>query len=187
LTSFGNEGGTGAKAQGEVHADTLQRRTIELCRAVASVVNRQIVRPLVLWNFGPDAPIPTWNFDIEEQEDLAARGAIDALLQRMGKLFTAAYVADRYDVPAVDGEPEILQPNPNADQVAAQIRDVSTFGEGLAALKAAAFGEAITMSPEMARDHAEFDKLMGDLKRKAKPAFKTRIVEVADAAGRGRR
>ena len=187
LTSFGNEGGTGAKAQGEVHADTLQRRTIELCRAVASVVNRQIVRPMVLWNYGPDAPMPEWNLDLEEEEDLVSRLTVDAGLQRMGKEITAAYVVDRYDIPAVDGEPDVLVPNVNAPQVALQSRDVSNFAEGLRALQTAALAEAMTMSPEMTHDHAELDKVTRDLRRRATRVFKTRIVEVVDAAKRGRR
>jgi phage gp29-like protein len=37
LTSFGNEGGTGSKAQGSTHADTLDKRSVELCRSLQSV------------------------------------------------------------------------------------------------------------------------------------------------------
>ena len=33
LTSFGNEGGGGSKAQGDTHADTLEKRSVELCRS----------------------------------------------------------------------------------------------------------------------------------------------------------
>jgi phage gp29-like protein len=164
LTSFGNEGGTGAKAQGEVHADTLEKRTVELCRAVASVINRQLVRPLVLWNFGPDAPMPTWSFDLEQEEDLAKRLAIDSGLQRMGKQFTVGYVADRYDVPMAVGEdPEqVLTPNTNAPQVNMTDR-VSSFAENEHELR-------------------EFDKLFAQLKEGVEPLLAERARDIAAAA-----
>src|ERR1039458_4388469 len=89
LTSFGaSESGKGSQAQGEVHADTLEQRIIELCRGLASVINRQLVRPLVLWNYGPDAPMPTWGFDLEEEEDLSKRIVIDSALQRIDRKST---------------------------------------------------------------------------------------------------
>jgi phage gp29-like protein len=207
LTSFGNEGGTGAKAQGEVHAETLLQRIIELCRALEAVVNRQLVRPLVLWNFGPDVPMPYWGFDLEEEEDLVARTVIDSALQRMGKQFPTSYVVDRYSVPAVDGEPEILVPNVNAPQVALQARDVSNFAEGrlatwwadfvegtkrqprleevMAAAKAANrvsnYGE---MSPEMSRDFHEVDRLIEDLVHQSKSeVLASRVREILAASG----
>jgi phage gp29-like protein len=175
LTSFGNEGGTGAKAQGEVHADTLEQRIIELARAVESVVNRQLVRPLVLWNYGPDAPMPTWGFDLEEEEDLSMRIVIDSALQRMGKQIPTQYVVDRYDIPAIDGEAATMVPNVNAPQVALQARDVSTFAE------------ALSMLPEMAHDHSEFDTLYEQLKKEAMGPLAVRSREVADTLKRGRR
>jgi phage gp29-like protein len=78
LTSFGNEGGTGSKAQGDTHADTLDQRSVELCRSLQSVINDQLVRPLVMWNFGPNAPMPRWQFDLEEAEDLELALTIDS-------------------------------------------------------------------------------------------------------------
>lgn len=166
LTSFGNEGGTGSRAQGNVHADTLDTRVIELCRAVAAVVNRQLVRPLVLWNFGPQAPMPTWSFDLGDEEDLVKRIVVDSALQRMGKQFTPGYVSKRYQVPLVEGEdPDVpLTPNPNAPQVSLSDRD-----------NANAFAET-------ERELAEFDKLFESLKESADPLLRERARNVADAA-----
>lgn len=165
LTSFGNEGGTGSKAQGALHADTLDTRVVELCRAVAAVINRQIVRPLVLWNFGPQAPMPTWSFDLGEEEDLAKRLTVDSGLQRMGKQFTAGYIADRYDVPIVEAEnPDTpMVPNVNAPQVALRDSADGSFAEGERELK-------------------EFDKLFASLKDQADPLLAERARDVAEAA-----
>lgn len=171
LTSFGNEGGTGARAQGQVHADTLDQRSIELCRAVQTVINQQLIRPLVLWNFGPDAPIPTWSFDLEEEEDLIKRLAVDAGLQRMGKKFTVGYVADRYGVPLAAGEngenPEdVLVPNAAAPNVAIADQARATFAEGSA-------------EDQAHREIAELEGLFDSLRADARGVFKDRIAEIA--------
>jgi phage gp29-like protein len=188
LTSFGNEGGTGAKAQGEVHANTLDQRSIELCRSVEMVINTQLIRPLVLWNFGPAAPMPKWGFDLEEEEDLQKRLTIDAGLQKMGKKFTAGYIADRYDVPlvakvpAADGddantgdsegeEPDtVLKPAsaPAAvPQPAAQPVQESEFSEN---------------EEQARREMTEFDKLFDQLRDDATGLLKERVGEIARAA-----
>jgi phage gp29-like protein len=171
LTSFGNEGGTGAKAQGQVHADTLEQRSIEMCRAVETVINNQLVRPLVMWNFGPDAPMPTWSFDTEEEEDLLQRLTIDAGLQRMGKKFTVGYIVDRYDVPLAEGEnPEsptdILQPNISAPNVAITDQARASFAEPSA--EAQVHGELL-----------EFDKLFEQLRADSTGILRKRTEEIA--------
>jgi phage gp29-like protein len=146
----------------KILGETLEKRTVELCRAVASVINRQLVRPLVLWNFGPHAPMPAWSFDLEQEEDLAKRLAIDSGLQRMGKQFTVGYVADRYDVPMAVGEdPEqVLTPNTTAPQV--NLSD-KAFAENEHELR-------------------EFDKLFAQLREGAEPLLAERTRDIAAAA-----
>jgi phage gp29-like protein len=169
LTSFGNEGGGGSKAQGETHANTLDQRSIELCRQLESVINRQVVRPLVLWNFGPKAPMPKWAFDLEEAEDLEVRLTIDSGLQRMGKQLSVGYVADRYDTPLATGEnPDaILTPNINAPMVA--LRDTTS----------SSFSEAERQAQLELR---EFDKVFAQLKGEAAAVLKQRVAEIVGAA-----
>jgi phage gp29-like protein len=169
LTSFGNEGGGGSRAQGETHADTLDVRSIALSKAVMAVVNEQVVRPLVLWNFGPDAPMPQWNIETKDGEDLVERLSVDAGLQRMGKKFTVGYVAGRYDVPLAAGEngenPEdILVPNVNAPQVSIGDMSRATFSES--ALQQA--------HAEM----KEFDDVFAQLRGEASGLFKKRVDEL---------
>jgi phage gp29-like protein len=111
LTSFGGEDGKGTQALGDVHADTLQMKTVGLAKAAAAVLNRQLVRPLVLWNFGPDAPMPKWTYDVEEKEDLTERLGVDSGLYEMGVQIPVSYVQERYGIPApVDGEAVLNKP-----------------------------------------------------------------------------
>ena len=166
LTSFGNEGGGGSKAQGDTHADTLDDRSIELCLQTESIINRQIIRPLVLWNFGPKAPMPKWVFDTEEAEDLGLRLTIDSGLQRMGKQMSVGYVVDRYEVPLAEGEkPDaILVPNVNAPQVAIQDRAVANFSEA---------------EKQAQLELTEFDKIFTALKIDAAKIYRERAEEIA--------
>lgn len=169
LTSFGNEGGGGSKAQGDTHADTLEKRSVELCRQLESVINRQLVRPLVLWNFGPSAPMPTWHFDLEEAEDLEVRLTIDSGLQRMGKKFSIGYISDRYDTPLAEGEnpDDLAVPNVSAPMVA--LRDTSS----------PSFSEA---SHTAEAELGEFDHLFNQLRSETAQLYKTRVKEITGSA-----
>ena len=169
LTSFGNEGGKGSNAQGRTHADTLDTRSVELCRSLETVINQQLVRPLVLWNFGPDAPMPRWAFDLEEADDLQERLTIDSGLQRMGKQLTVGYVSDRYDVPvfAPETEDQILTPNVNAPMVALRDTVTSTFSEA---------------EKEAELELKAFDKLCDQLKADAVKQYRERVAGVLSSA-----
>jgi phage gp29-like protein len=173
-TAFSGEGGKGTQALGTVHSETFEQRSIELCRAVETVINLQIVRPLVLWNFGPAAPVPTWSFDTEQEEDLLQRLTIDAGLQRMGKKFTVGYVVDRYDVPLAAGEnPEqptdVLIPNSTAPNVNITDQARATFAEPAAEAQAH-------------REMGEFDKLFERLRKDSMGVYKERVAEIAREA-----
>jgi phage gp29-like protein len=174
LTSFGNEGGGGSKAQGQTHADTLDKRSVELCRSLQSVVNDQLIKPLVLWNFGPSAPMPVWQFDLEEAEDLGLALTVDSGLQRMGKKFTVGYIADRYDRPITPGETpdQEIVPNVTAPTVALRDSTTSTFAEK-------------TAEAAMRREMKQYDQLFAQEQAAGRKIFARRIREIADSAVAG--
>lgn len=167
-TTFTGEGGKGTQASGKVHSDTLDRKSVELCRALQSVINRQLIRPLVLWNFGPNAPMPSWGYDLEEKEDLAGRLVIDTGLQRMGLGYTEAYVRERYQVPAPAADDVLLEPNVNAGQV--NVADSAT----------AEFAER-TLDTETRGELAHFDRIERQLRDSSLGLMRQRIREVAEA------
>ncbi|MDR3723275.1 MAG: DUF935 family protein [Terracidiphilus sp.] len=171
LTSFGNEGGHGSNAQGQVHADTLDNRSVTIAKQVMKIVNCQIIAPLVLWNYGPKAPMPTLKIEVKPSEDLVKRLAVDAGLQRMGKKFTVGYIAERYDVPLAQGEngedPEdILIPNAAAPNVAITDQARATFGEG-------------SLHAEAQREQDEFDQVFAQLQKGATGVLRERVAEIA--------
>ncbi|MGO8759352.1 MAG: DUF935 family protein [Terracidiphilus sp.] len=172
LTSFGNEGGKGSNAQGETHAETKDQRSVFLAKMLMSAVNDQIVRPLVLWNFGPEALMPSWELEVKEGEDLQERLTIDSGLQRMGKKYTVGYVAERYDVPLAAGEngenPEdVLVPNVSAPSVALRDTVASSFSEA---------------EKEAEAELNQFDQVVEQLKADALKLARERTAEVVASA-----
>jgi phage gp29-like protein len=169
LTSFGNEGGRGSQAQGKVHADTLDARSVALSKHVMSIVNKQVIRPLVLWNYGPDAPMPKLTIEIAESEDLVKRVNVDSSLQKMGKQFDANYVTGTYGVPLVKGEDPTAPLAPNAAALPANAPDT---GDG------AAFAEG-TPEQQAHREMKEFDDLFAQLRDDAGGVLRERVGELA--------
>jgi phage gp29-like protein len=125
LTSFGGEQGKGTQALGEVHADTMESRTVGLCKGVMSILNRQLIRPLVLWNFGPDAPMPKFAYDIEEKEDLTEQLGIVTGVYELGVQVPVSYVQERFGIPAADGDEPVLSKPVNVAPVE-NIRETTT-------------------------------------------------------------
>ena len=170
LTSFGSEDGRGSQAQGKTHADTLEGRSVEICRAVQAVVNWQLIRPLVLWNFGPKAPIPSWGYDLEEAEDLTARLAIDKGVQSMGVQLADGYIRQRYSIPALDQDDIILSPN-------------SAAGVTIGDTAQPSFSERRGMGHIAQANHdlAEFDRVAAELRGDAVALMQDRVKEVTSA------
>lgn len=166
LTSFGSEGGNGSRSMGETHSETKDIKAIRLCKAAQSVLNERLIRPLVLWNFGPDAPMPSWSYDVEEEEDLTERLAIDQGVQRMGVEMPKSYLRERYGVPAPEADDEIAVPNVNAPQPAITDRTSATFSE---------------LPPHAQTEMDQLDQLAQQLRDDSIGLFRTRIHEVADA------
>lgn len=168
LTSFGAEKGRGTQALGQQHAESLDDKSVQLCKALAGVVNRQFVRNIVLWNFGPDAPMPTWGCDIEEEKDLTERLAIDKGLQTMGVPMPLSYLQTTYSVPAPEPTDTIAQPSAAAGAFTLPTITPSFSEDGRAT------GEA---------QLAQFDDLKGQLDKAAEVLMKERVREFADALG----
>lgn len=106
LTSYGNEGGTGSRSLGTIHAKMFYLKEVEVAIKLQSVINDQLVRPLVLWNFGPNAPMPKFVITTEDEQDLVQRIGIDSQAQSMGMPITKSYMQETYGYsePATDDE-----------------------------------------------------------------------------------
>jgi phage gp29-like protein len=166
LTTLGSDGGKGTQALGDVHSKTLDTKSVRTSNTLAGILNRQLVRPLVLWNYGPAAPMPKLGFDTEEETDITAELAKDQSVQRMGVPLPLAYLQKKYNIPALQAGEEAAAPNVNAATPAITEDETQRFSEADAGVK----GEL-----------AELRKLEMQLRLDSLGLMKERIGEVAGA------
>ncbi len=173
LTSHGSDGGKGTQALGNVHAQTKEDRSVELTMQIDAVLNRQLVRPLVLWNFGPDCPVPTITHDVSNKEDLGARVTVDDTLQGMGLPITKKYVYARYGVDVPEEGEELLE------RPAAPALPINTPAGKPDHPQFSAEREA-----QVKLEIEAFDNLFGQLKDEAQADYRERITQIAQGAER---
>jgi len=98
-------GSSGSYAAGVVHQGVRSDIARADARALERTINRDIVRPMIRFNFGPDTAPPVFRFQMDEPEDLMALAARDKLLHDMGLRIPDGYLRDRYDIPEGDEGP----------------------------------------------------------------------------------
>jgi phage gp29-like protein len=112
--SKGAGGGTSqalGKVHNEVRADLLRADAKQL----AATILRDLVTPLVAFNFGADVPLPKVHFQIDEPEDLVGLATILEKTVPLGFKVPQKWARDKFGVPeAEDGEDllEIAAPAP---------------------------------------------------------------------------
>ena len=93
-------GGGGSYALGKVHAEVRQDLIEADCKALSNTFTRQIVRPLVGFNFGWDARVPNFSFLFEAPEDLAMlAGVYKILVAEIGQPVSEEHISERFKVP----------------------------------------------------------------------------------------
>lgn len=91
-------GGTYATAK--VHQTVRQDILAADARALERTITRQIVRPLVEFNFGPSAPVLNFRFNIAKEEDLNTLALTYSTLSAMGIDIPQAHIRERFGIPA---------------------------------------------------------------------------------------
>lgn len=111
-----SDSGGGSYAQSKTHNDVRQDILIADCKALAATLRRDLIRPLVLFNFGEDRRIPYIRFDAEESEDLEQTANIlGTLIEKTGLKVPTSYIYKKFSIPKPEGGEEIAQPpQPNA-------------------------------------------------------------------------
>jgi phage gp29-like protein len=125
LTSHGGENGKGTQALGTVHETVKEKKAVHLAKALEHVLNDQLVKNLVLWNYGPDAPMPKAVLSKAEESDLNDRIQVDKTAQSMGMPITQRYVQETYGLPEVKPDDVVLTPAATLSNLAAAGADTS--------------------------------------------------------------
>ena len=110
--TLSSDSGGGSYAQGKVHNEVRHDLTQADAKALAVTVRRDIIRPLVEYNFGADVDIPFFRFDCEEAEDLKEKAEILKVLVDMGVRVPESYIYKKFNIPEPEDGEAILQPKP---------------------------------------------------------------------------
>lgn len=108
-----SDSGGGSYAQSKTHDGVRHDLTIADCKAVAATLRRDLIRPLVLFNFGEDRRIPYLRYDCEEAGDLKETAEVVAvLIEKTGLKIPTNYLYKKFSIPKPEEGEEIAQPQP---------------------------------------------------------------------------
>jgi len=108
---------SGSLALGRVHADVRQDLLEADATSLQEVLNGQLIRWLVDWNFIVQSH-PQLVFKVDPPEDLDAAALRDRNLQAMGVPIPKSYIQRRYGIPDPEGPDDILMPAPGPQPLA---------------------------------------------------------------------
>jgi phage gp29-like protein len=100
--------GGGSLAQGKVHNEVRHDLTLSDCKALASTVKRDIIKPLVFFNFGETRRIPKIVFDCKEEEDLNQLADVYTKLRELGLPIAEAHLYKKFGIPIPDDGEKLL-------------------------------------------------------------------------------
>ncbi len=104
-----SDSGGGSYAQAKTHDKVRHDLTVADTKALAVTLRRDLIRPLVEFNFGMDAALPFIVFDSEEEEDQKEKADTLKVLADMGLKIPTAYLYKTFSVPKPDEGDEILE------------------------------------------------------------------------------
>lgn len=99
LTGRGSDGG-GSRALGEVHERVESKKIEKDAKALMAVIDNRIIRPIVFFNFGPNAALPKFTFEYELGEDLNTKADRYATLRKdVGLSLSKKHLYETFQTP----------------------------------------------------------------------------------------
>lgn len=110
--TLSSDSGGGSYAQGKVHNEVRHDLTVADAKALAVTIRRDIIRPLVEYNFGYDVNIPFFTFDCQEAEDQKETVEIyKTLVCDMGLKIPESHIYKKFNIPKPEDGEKVLEPN----------------------------------------------------------------------------
>lgn len=129
-----SDSGGGSYAQSKTHNEVRHDLTEADCKALAATLRRDLIRPLVLYNFGETERIPYIKFDCEESGDLKELSEVLAtLVERVGLEVPTEYLYKKFGIPKPEAGEQVARPPSLA--AAAQAASDTPVPAALKALK----------------------------------------------------
>lgn len=106
-----SDSGGGSYAQSKTHDEVRHDLTVADAKAIAATLRRDLIRPLVLFNFGEEKRIPYIRFDCEEAEDLEKTAEIyKSLICDMGLRVPTNHIYKKFSIPKPEDSEEVATP-----------------------------------------------------------------------------
>lgn len=106
-----SDSGSGSYAQSKTHNEVRHDLTVADCKALAATLRRDLIRPLVLFNYGEDKRIPYVRFDCEEAGDQKETVDIyEKLICRIGLKIPTAHLYKKFSIPKPEEGEEVATP-----------------------------------------------------------------------------
>jgi phage gp29-like protein len=104
-------------AQSKTHQEVRKDKTEADASFIASDITRDLITPLILWNFGAGIRIPSMRFLTEDAVDLESFGKSVGSMSKAGLRMPAKWARDKAGIPhPIDGEEIIGGPTDEAAQ-----------------------------------------------------------------------
>lgn len=109
-----SDSGSGSYAQSKTHNEVRKDLTAADANALENTLRRDLIRPLVEFNFGPGTPIPTLQFQTEDADDLKETSEIYRTLAcDMGLEIPKRHLYKKFGIPKPEhGEPVTQRQQP---------------------------------------------------------------------------
>lgn len=102
----------GSYAQSKTHNDVRQDLTEADCKAVMETVRRDLIRPLVEFNFGVQAHVPYFILNATDTDDLKETAEIVNTLAAAGLEIPKSWLYKKFNIPAPEDGEETIGPPP---------------------------------------------------------------------------
>lgn len=101
---------SGSLASAKVHEEVRQDILDADARSLAKTIRRDLIRPLVLFNFGEESAhrLPSIKFSTEKAEDQEKTAKVYMALSSMGLPIATAHLYERFGVPSPEAGDELL-------------------------------------------------------------------------------
>ena len=109
--TLSSDSGGGSYAQGKVHNEVRHDLTVADAKALAVTIRRDIIKPLVEYNFGYNMNIPFFTFDCQEAED--QKETVDiykTLVCDMGLKIPESHIYKKFNIPKPEDGEKVLEP-----------------------------------------------------------------------------
>lgn len=101
-------GDSGSYAASKTHAEVRQDILESDCKGLSKTIRRDLIRPLVLFNFGDDSRLPYIKYHFEKPEDQEKEAKKYETLARIGLPLATEHLYEKFGIPKPEAGQEVL-------------------------------------------------------------------------------